>query len=111
MFAEIERRTAPEVLFSHAGALTATTSPRWYSRHGGRLVKVVVSLATAGTSTTTVTIYRNDVSVGTVDLLSGEQYKTLTLNVALVADVDHLRVGVTTVGTGAKDINVQGWLA
>lgn len=100
-----------EAVFSYAGTLTVATSPRWYPRTTARLTQVVASLATAGTSDTVVTVYVNGTSVGTLTLRSGVTKASGSFTSALTADTDHLRVGVTTVGTGAADLTVQARLA
>lgn len=100
-----------EAIFSHAGTLPTTPSPRWYPRRTARLYTVVVSLAIAGTSNTVVTVYVNGGSQGTITLASGVNKNSAAFNNVLVADTDYLTVTVTTVGTGAKDITVQGRLS
>lgn len=100
-----------EAVFSHAGTPTSAASPRWYPRRTARLYTVVVSLATAGTSNTVVTVYVNGGSQGTVTLASGVNRASAAFNNVLVADTDWLTVAVTTVGTGAKDITVQARLS
>lgn len=98
-----------EAIFSHAGTPPALTkSGKWYSF--GRdvvLHKVLLSLGTAGTSSTVVTVYKNDVSIGTITAASGVAVVTAAMTSTFLGNTDHLRIAVTTVGTGAKDLTVQ----
>lgn len=99
-----------EAIFSHAGTPTTAPSARWYPRRTARLVRVLVSLATAGTSNTVVTVYVNNGSQGTVTLASGVNRASAAFDNVLAADSDFLTVATTTVGTGAKDLTVQARL-
>jgi len=100
-----------EATFSHAGTPTTAASARWYPRRTATLTQVLVSLATAGTTSTIVTVYVNGGSQGTITLASGVNKNTATFDDVLVADTDHLTVAATTVGTGAKDLTVQARLS
>lgn len=99
-----------EAVFSHAGTPTTDPSPRWTPRRTATLTTVVVSLATAGSSNTVVTVYVNDGSQGTITLGSSVEQATGTFDDVLVADTDYLTVAATTVGTGAADLTVQARL-
>lgn len=100
-----------EAVFSHAGTPVTTASARWYPRRTARLYRVVVSLATAGTSNTVVTVYVNGGSQGTVTLASGVNRVSAAFDNVLAADADWLTVAATTVGAGAKDLTVQARLS
>lgn len=99
---------APErIPFSYPGALALSTSPPWVPVRDVTLYDVRALLGTAGTSSTVVTVYVNGVSVGTVTLTSGQTNVGASLtSTALAADTDLVTVAVTTVGTGAKDLDV-----
>lgn len=117
----LERRRPPadrpipaeplEALFSHASTPTTDESGRWYPRRTATLVDVLVSLATAGTSNTVVTVCVNGGSQGTITLGSGVHVNTAVFDDVLVADTDYLTVAATTVGTGAEGLTVQARLA
>lgn len=98
-----------EATFSHAGTPTTATSGRWYPRRTARLTDVVVSLGTAGSSSTVVTVYVNGGSQGTITLGSGVNKATGTFDDVLTTD-DYLTVAATTVGTGAANLVVQSHL-
>lgn len=100
-----------EAVFSHAGTPTTDPSGRWTPRRTATLTDVVVSLATAGSSNTVVTVYVNDGSQATVTLGSGVEQNSTTLEAVLEADTDYLTVAATTVGTGAADLTVQARLS
>lgn len=105
-------RTEPlEAVFSHAGTPSTEPSARWYPRRTARLVSVLASLATAGSSSTVVTVYVNGGGQGTVTLGSGVNKATAVFDDVLVADADYLTVAATTVGTGAEDLTVQARLS
>lgn len=110
-----QTRPAPpeplEAVFSHAGSPTTTESGRWYPRRTVTLTDVLVSLGTAGTSNTVVTVYVNGGSQGTITLGSGIHASMGLFDDVLVADTDYLTVAATTVGTGAADLTVQARLA
>jgi hypothetical protein len=100
-----------EAVFSHAGTPTTATSARWYPRRTATLSDAIVSLGTAGSSSTVVTVYVNGGSQGTITLGSGVHANSGTFDDVLVADTDYLTVAATTVGTGAADLTVQARLA
>lgn len=117
----LERRRPPgdrpipaeplEAVFSHAGTPTTVASARWYPRRTATLTRVFVSLGTAGTSNTVVTVYVDGGSQGTITLGSGLHTASGVFDDVLVADTDYLTVAATTVGTGAADLTVQARLA
>ncbi len=100
-----------EATFSHAGTPTTAASARWYPRRTATLTRVIASLATAGTTSTIVTVYVNGGSQGTITLASGVNKNTGTFDDVLVADTDYLTVAATTVGTGAAKLTVQARLS
>lgn len=96
-------------LFTLAGAVALTTAgeePRYPVQTGGQLVAVTMSLTTAGSSTTTVTVYLNGVSIGTVSLASAATDTIAYLGDYRMKNGDRLGVRVTTAGTGAKGLTV-----
>lgn len=99
-----------EAVFSHPGTPTTAASARWYPPRTATLTEVIVSLATAGTSSTVVTVYIDGGSQGTVTLASGVHAATAEFDDVLQADTDYLTVAATTVGTGASDLTVQARL-
>jgi len=100
-----------EATFSHSGTPTTAASARWYPRRTATLTQVIVSLATAGTTSTIVTVYVNGGSQGTITLASGVNKNTGTFNNVLVVDTDYLTVAATTVGTAAANLTVQARLS
>lgn len=99
--------TEDELIFSLPGALVASTSPRGYVRNTSRLVNVVVSLGTAGSSTTTVLVKKNGSTIETITLGSGVNFDRTRTSVSFTADSDYMTVTVSGVGTGAADLTVQ----
>lgn len=96
-----------EVVFNLAGPIEESTSGRWYLRESARLRHVVVSLATAGTTTSTVVVYKNDVVLLTIDLEAGVQLRKALSVTVFAADDDHVRVGLTDAAVDAEDLTVQ----
>lgn len=90
--------------FSLGGPLfLSTSSPhRTVAR---RFTSVQIDLTVAGTSTTTVTVYKNGVSQGTAGIGSGVQSTIVGLAWTAAAN-DRVTVGVTAIGTGAQGITV-----
>lgn len=104
--------TAVETLvFSLAGSVAVSTSGPDTPAADGTLFKVRCLLGTAGTSSTVVTVYVNGSSVGTVTLTSGQTNVAASFSEALTADSDLVTVGVTTAGSGAKDLTVLARVA
>lgn len=96
-----------EIVFSMAGALVVAISGRYRFADGARGIRVQAELDTAGTSATTIDVYRNGASIGTISLAASATLAVATFESAFGADVDHLRFGVTTVGAGAKELTVR----
>lgn len=94
--------------FSHAGAITVTTSgeePEWDVEFGGQVTGAVVRLKTAGSSSTVVTFYLNGASMGTVTLASSETRKVAYLGDYHANPTDSIGARITTAGTGAKGLS------
>lgn len=102
-------RTVFVMPFSFAGALSISESPRYYPHIATRLVTVHVSLGTAGTSNTVITIKKNGSALSpTITLGSGANAALGTFYTGMTSDLDYLTVAVTTVGTGSPaDLVVQ----
>jgi hypothetical protein len=87
----------------------ALCNPGWFP--GGATVnKLEVRLLTEGVSTTTVTFYKNGVSIGTVSLVAGVKENSTVVNVAF-ADSDEMTVAVTVAGSGAKSLTAYAQVA
>ncbi len=96
-----------DVPFTYAGALSVSTSPKWFPQSNVTLFQVYASLVTAGTSNTVLTVYQNGASIGTITMGSGVVALAVTFNTAFVANVHYIQVGITTVGTGAAGLTAQ----
>ena len=110
LWAGVNARDRGEVLdvpFTLPGGMRNSQSSRYYQRGGGRLQRIMMSLDTPGTSTTTVTIYKNGLSIVTLSLGAGFDKTSTVIDEMFVADSDYLQVGVTTAGSGASDLTVQ----
>lgn len=70
------------------------------------LTDIGVSLGTAGTSSTTVQLYRNGAVLHSVTLLSGENYDTDSLSYT-VSPGQYVELIVSAAGAGASDISAQ----
>lgn len=99
--------TIKDVPFVLAGRLYASISPRYYMRSPSVLQRVLVSLDTPGSTNTVVTLYKNGDALTTVALGGATDKTQIALTASFEADSDYLQVGITTAGTGAKDIDVQ----
>lgn len=93
-----------EIIFSHPGALAAGTSPPVRVWRGGNIAVLAVTLGTAGSTSTVLTVKRNGTSVGTVTVPAGWGSYNGEVSARFVADSDTLTLTVTTVGTGAADM-------
>lgn len=94
--------------FSFGGALTVSTSGRYYPPINVQLTKMVVSLGTAGSTSTTVVLRKNGAIIGTATVGGAAGNKVeVALAVSLQADTDYLSCSITAVGTGATDLVVQ----
>ncbi len=66
-----------------------------------------MSLDVPGSSTTTVTLYKNTDVITTISLGANVDKTQIELSTSFEPDADYLRVGVTTAGLGAKRLDVQ----
>lgn len=111
----IERRMNSEIApfgTTSPTTLPTTLSRKYRVRFGGELYRVYGDLNTAGTSDTVVTIYLNGVSIGTITIASGATSNT-EANAKFSKRVikgDIITVQVTTAGTGAGGLGVEGWI-
>lgn len=103
----IERRIsgAVELIYSSTTAITTAVSNPQRAKYGGTLGDVLCLLGTAGSTSTTVTIYKDGASVGTCVIASSAVLGTATLNTA-IASTDIITVAATTIGTGAAKLTV-----
>lgn len=94
--------------FSLPGVPFVSTSGRWYPESTITVVRLFASLAVAGSTATTVALYRNGVSVATVTLGAGDLAEGVALSSTFTGpETDWMQVGVTAVGAGASDLTVQ----
>lgn len=88
--------------------VSVSTSPRYYfAVPGAQVFEVAVSLGTAGSSTTTVTVMKNGNVIATVTLAAGATFKLTKVTSDFTGNQDALTVAVTGAGTGALDLDVQ----
>lgn len=99
--------TETELIFSLPGVVLVSTSPKAYLRADSRLVNIVCSLGTTGTSTTTVQIKKNGSTIATVTLTSGVGFSRIRAGETFIADSDAVTVNVSGAGTGAAGLIVQ----
>jgi hypothetical protein len=99
-------RGQPSVIFTLAGAVTVSTSPKITPRHNATFTGVSLTLGTAGSTSTTLHVYKNGVSIGSVTVAASQTYAYAAFGspVSLIARTDNYQVGVTAAGTGASDI-------
>lgn len=99
----------PEIfVFNYNGALTASESDRYYPLLNSNLSFVLLSLSTAGSSSTVVDVNRNGSQIAQVTLASSDQFEVKTLGDIYDVKTDYLTFEVTTVGTGAAGLVCQG---
>lgn len=96
----------------HGPLVDATTDvkspPHYLPGVGGTLDQVIASLATAGTSTTTVRIFKNGVQLATtISLASGVDKTIVDFDDWFDGDEDSIQVDLSAIGTGAVGLNVQ----
>lgn len=104
-----ERRkppTAPIGPFSIPGSVIVATSGRYYPPRNVLALRMIASLAVAGSSDTTVQLMRNDVVIATATLAAGEVYVEETVNVTF-GITDYATVQTTAAGTDATGLVVQ----
>lgn len=95
--------------FTHSGpvAVSAVLSPAYEPPNRQTLLGARSRLAEAGSSTTTVTVYKNGSSIGSISWGSGETLSADTFDVGFSADTDLLQVMCTAAGTDAKGISIR----
>lgn len=96
-----------EILFSKDGAVSVTTSPRYYPPEDIVIASFAVMLKTAGSTTTTVRLLRNGTAItgSSVNLVSSDNFQIVEFaGVSLAANADYLQVDVTAAGTGAAGL-------
>jgi hypothetical protein len=91
--------------------VATVTSARVYPKNTFYVIGLAVSLATAGTTTTTVAVLKNGSSLGSVSLGSGVHYGYTGdgTNAAITATVingrtDYYQIQITAVGSGSSDL-------
>lgn len=93
-------------IFHLQGAVAVSASEGQPPEFSGRLSEAVVTLTTAGTSTTTVAVRVNGSSVGSVNLGSGVTRAVLDLAVDVDPATDLISVEITAAGSGAAGLVV-----
>lgn len=96
--------------FSYSGALAASASPLWVARYPSRLITVVGILGTVGADETVVEVSKNGVVVATLTIAADQNFATTVCSVFFAAAQDLLRFEITSPGSGAEDLTVEGWL-
>lgn len=76
-------------------------------RYPRTLVEFIATLTTAGTTTTTVHLFRNGVSIQTLNLTSGLLDGTTGVIAVVCAAGDKLSVDCSAAGTGAKGLTLE----
>lgn len=95
-----------EVLFTFPDTLYVAASPPYRYRLGGIVTSIVALLGTAGTTTTTVKVYRNGIIITTLTMAAGITSTSVNIAEAFGAGFDLLTVGITGAGAGAADLTV-----
>lgn len=95
--------------FTHSGPVSVgdDLSPAYEPAHRQTLLGARGRLADAGSSTTTVTVYKNGSSIGAISWGSGETLSVDTFDVGFSADTDLLQVMCTAAGTDAAGISIR----
>lgn len=100
--------------FSQYDTVTLTPAskvPSYTVKVGGLIDALSASLATAGSSSTVVTFYKNGVSIGTVTLAASDLVETDAITPVRVAVGDRITARVTTAGTGAAGLETWAPIA
>ena len=100
----------PETIYTLAGSIFQTSSTRWYPRRDEKVIELLVSLVTAGTTDTVVRILKNDAVARTITVPTGQGASApvvVNAKLELRRNEDDLRVQVLTAGTGAAGLTVQ----
>ncbi len=96
---------AADIIFDYPGSFATVTSARVYPKNTYRISGISASLGTTGSSTTTVSVSKNGVTIATVSLGSGVSYNnTLITPVTITGRTDYWQIVVSAVGTGATDL-------
>ena len=118
LFADLERRVAilerrasgtavsaadSQIIFSYAGALTASESPPVLIRHNAVLSVLAVALGTAGSTSTTLAVKRNGATVATVVVPASDAEYNGDVTVGFTPE-EKLSLEIVTAGTGAADM-------
>ncbi len=92
--------------FSLPGPVSLAASGRYHPAIARRVVEVVASLSTAGTSSTTLEWRKNGVVQVSMVLVAGVTYLAVPVNVEMLP-TDYLTVATTAAGAGAVGLVVQ----
>lgn len=101
------RGTIKDVPFALSGDIFISSSSRYYLRNGGTLQRILMSIDEPGSTSTTVTIYKNLDVVTTITLGAGIDKTQVILSESFEPDTDYIRVAVTTAGAAAVGLTVQ----
>ncbi len=88
--------------YLYVGTTIKVTAPETRS-----LSVMTADLTVSGSSTTTVSIEKNGVSVATLSLVAGDIYESTAVAIDVAAGSDTLLARVTAAGTGAQTLVVQ----
>lgn len=112
----LERRTtvqrnqpAREAIVYTWQTLVVETGPPKRTLISSLFGEVEVLLATAGSTSTVVQVYKNGASIKTITLAASAVAGTEHIGLSWQPRADLLRVGVTTIGTGAAGLSVTGY--
>ncbi len=97
------------VVFS-LGTIQVLSSGRFYHSRSTHYSRMVASLDTAGTSTTTVVLRKNGVAISgaSISFTSGQSgRKSVGINVSFLADSDYLTAACTVAPATAANLVVQ----
>lgn len=95
-----------DIIFSHAGALTAVESPPAKLRYGGFLSVLAVGLGTAGSTNTTLEVKQNGTVVATVVIPSSAADHAAEIGARVNAE-DRISVEIASAGTGAANMTAS----
>lgn len=98
--------TAPIGPFSIPGAVIVAVSGRYYPPTNVLALRLIASVAVAGSTDTTVVLYRNDISVATVTIAAGDLLASVVVDVTYGVG-DYATVASTAAGTDAVGLVVQ----
>jgi hypothetical protein len=94
-----------EIIYTAPGNVTVSQSPPVTPKVSLTIIGFSATLATAGTSTTTVVLIVNGTTVATINLASGATYGRVPVaNVGVTGRLGIYAVGITAAGTGAADL-------